>query len=199
MSSLSIGIGMTAPDFVAQAAQKTEILDNFSLKQFRGKKVLFFFYPLDFTFVCPTELFAFQRKLGEFQERNTVVVGCSVDSVYSHIAWLNMSQQKGGIEGVSYPIVSDITKEISKAYGVLSPQGIAWRGLFLVDEEGLIRHFLVNDLPLGRNVDEALRLVDALSFVQKHGEVCPANWNKGEEGMKATKEGVEHYFATISK
>ncbi len=189
-----ITIGMKAPEFTAQAACISDIIENFSLSQFLGKKVVFFFYPLDFTFVCPTELIAFQRRLADFHARNTEVVGCSVDSVYSHLAWLRTPLEDGGITGVTYPLVSDLKKEISSRFGVLSPQGIAWRGLFLLDEEGVIRHFVVNDLPLGRNVDEALRVVDALTFVQKHGEVCPANWKTGEKGMTASKEGVEKYF-----
>ncbi len=188
-------IGNIAPDFSAQAAQKGQVLDGFSLSQFRGKKVIFFFYPLDFTFVCPTELLAFQKRLKDFQNRNTVVIGCSVDSVHSHLAWLDMPQSKGGIQGIEYPLVSDITKEIAKSFGVLSPMGLAWRGLFLIDEQGVVRHMLVNDLPLGRNVDEALRIVDALTFFQQHGEVCPANWKVGEKGMVASREGVEQYFA----
>ncbi|MBS1656606.1 MAG: peroxiredoxin [Bacteroidetes bacterium] len=188
-------LGKPAPEFVAKALVKGEIIDNFSLKDFIGQYIVFFFYPLDFTFVCPTELHAFQERLAEFHQRNAQVVACSVDSWFSHSAWLNTPRNRGGIEGVEYPLVSDLNKTISKAYQVLKEEdGIAYRGLFLIDRQGIIRHLLVNDLSLGRSVEEALRLVDALNYVEKHGEVCPANWRTGSKAMKPTSEGLLQYF-----
>ncbi len=189
-------IGKPAPDFKAKAVLNNRIIDNFSLANYRGKYVIFFFYPLDFTFVCPTELHAFEEKLKEFEARNAQVIGCSVDSCFSHYAWLNTPIEKGGIQGVSYPIVSDLNKTISRDYAVLNlSEGIAYRGLFLIDREGLIRHMLINDLPLGRSIEEAIRMLDALIYVEKHGEVCPANWQTGKKSMKPTQEGLEKYFA----
>ena len=193
MSSL---VGKKAPEFEAKAVQSNRIIENFSLKAFRGQNVVFFFYPLDFTFVCPTELHAFQEKKEEFEKRNTRVVACSVDSPYSHYAWLNTPKHEGGIQGIEYPIVSDLNKTISEAFGVLVPgEGIAYRGLFLIDRNGVIRHETVNDLPLGRSVEETLRIVDALNYFEQHGEVCPANWKTGARSLKASKEGVRQYFA----
>ena len=175
-------VGNKAPHFEAQAVVDQKIIEKFSLTQFEGKYVLFFFYPLDFTFVCPTELHAFQEYLTEFEKRNTQVVGCSVDSPFSHLAWINTPKAKGGIEGVKYPLVSDLNKDIAEAYQVLVPgQGISYRGLFLIDQKGIIRHQIINDLPLGRSVAEALRMVDALIFHEENGEVCPANWQVGEK------------------
>lgn len=189
-------LGKKAPQFKSKAVQKDRIIDDFSLNDFLGKYVLFFFYPLDFTFVCPTELHAFQEKLGEFEKRNAQIVACSVDSWYSHFAWLQTPKNKGGIQGVVYPIVSDLNKEISKAYNVLKEEeGIAYRGLFLLDKQGIVRHLLINDLPLGRSIDEALRILDALIFHEKHGEVCPANWTQGEKAMLPTQEGLVTYFS----
>lgn len=189
-------VGKKAPEFTAKAVVGKRIVDAFSLRDFLGKYVLFFFYPLDFTFVCPTELHAFQEKLGEFEKRGVHVVGCSVDSWFSHLAWLNTSKEKGGIEGVEYPLVSDIHKEIARNYQVLKEEeGIAYRGLFLIDKQGIVRHQLVNDLPLGRSVDEALRMIDALVFFENQGEVCPANWKIGAKGMKPTSEGLVSYFS----
>jgi len=188
-------IGKTAPHFTAKAVVKGKIVDQFSLRDFLGKYVLFFFYPLDFTFVCPTEIHAFQDKLNEFENRNTQVVGCSIDSWFSHLAWLKIPQSEGGIKGVEYPLVSDINKQIARHFQVLhEEEGVAYRGLFLMDKKGVIRHQLVNDLPLGRSVDEALRMVDALIFHENHGEVCPANWKLGAKGMKPTTEGVVAYY-----
>lgn len=204
-------IGKKAPSFKANAVIKgNQITENFSLDQYLGKKdVIFFFYPLDFTFVCPTELIAFQDKLKEFEERNVAVVGCSIDSEFSHFAWLNTERNKGGIKGVTYPLISDLSKTISENFGVLASeydydeQGnsicngapVAYRGLFLIDKHGVIRHSVINDLPLGRNVDEAIRIVDALHHFEENGEVCPANWSKGDEAMKATQEGVSDYLS----
>lgn len=203
--------GKLAPDFDATAVVNGhEIVHVFSLSQYRGNKyVVFFFYPMDFTFVCPTELHAFQEKLAEFEKRNVAVVGCSVDSEYSHFSWLQMPKKEGGIQGVKYPIVSDFSKEISENYGVLAGDytldengkiryegtPVAFRGLFLIDKEGIVRHVVINDLPFGRNVDEVLRMVDALQHFEENGEVCPANWSKGKEALKATEEGVSNYLS----
>lgn len=189
-------VGKKAPDFRAKAAVKDKIFEDFSLYDYLGKYIVFFFYPLDFTFVCPTELHAFQDKLKEFEKRNTQVIGCSIDSWFSHAAWLKTPKSSGGIQGITYPIVSDIHKSIARDYEVLKEEdGIAYRGLFLIDREGVIRHQLVNDLPLGRSVDEVLRLVDALIFHEEHGEVCPANWKSGARSMKPTEQGLAEFFA----
>jgi peroxiredoxin 2/4 len=204
-------IGKKAPSFSAKAViNGSEIVDNFSLSQYLGKKdVVFFFYPLDFTFVCPTEIIAFQEKLAEFEKRNVAVVGCSVDSEYAHWAWLQTEKNKGGIKGVKFPLVADLSKSIAINYGVLAGEydydesgntifegaPVAYRGLFLIDKNGLIRHQVINDLPLGRSVDEALRIVDALHHFEVHGEVCPANWSEGKKAMKATAEGVASYLS----
>jgi len=204
-------VGQKAPKFTAEAVVNGgEFVDDFSLTQFIGKKhVVFFFYPMDFTFVCPTEILAFQEKLSEFEKRNTAVVGCSVDSKFSHWAWLQTEKNKGGIMGVKFPLVADFAKTIADNYGVLAGEydyneqdesvfigaPVAYRGLFLIDKNGIVRHQLVNDLPLGRNVDEAIRMVDALQFFEENGEVCPANWHKGDEGMKATSDGVAAYLS----
>ncbi|MBA3815355.1 MAG: peroxiredoxin [Parachlamydiaceae bacterium] len=189
-------VGKQAPDFKAKAVVGGRIVEDFSLMHFRGKYVVFFFYPLDFTFVCPTELHAFQDILEEFEKRNAQVIGCSVDSCYSHLAWLNTPRNKGGIQGIDYPLVSDLTQRISADYDVLIPhEGIAYRGLFLIDKEGLVRHQVINDLPLGRSVEEAVRVLDALIYFEKHGEVCPANWQRGKKSMKPTQEGLEQYYA----
>jgi peroxiredoxin (alkyl hydroperoxide reductase subunit C) len=184
-----------APDFSAQAVVKDQIT-KVHLGQFRGQYVILFFYPLDFTFVCPTEIIAFQEHLEEFTKRNAVVLGCSVDSVFSHLAWNNLSRKEGGLGGVTYPLVADLNKEISKKYGVLlEGAGIALRGLFLIDKAGVVRHSVVNDLPLGRSIPEALRVLEALQFVETHGEVCPANWKPGEATMKADPVGSKEYFS----
>ena len=204
-------VGKKAPVFKAQAVVNGgDIVANFSLEQYIGKKeVIFFFYPKDFTFVCPTELHAFQEKIEEFEKRNVAVVACSTDTEQSHWGWLQVPKAKGGIQGVKYPIVADTTKTIAMNYDVLSGEYelndedqlvangpmIAFRGLFLIDKKGVIRHLLINDLPLGRNVDEALRMIDALQFNEANGEVCPANWTKGETALKATPEGIANYLA----
>lgn len=208
---MNVLTGKKAPIFNEEAVVNgNEFVENFSLEQYIGKKnVVFFFYPLDFTFVCPTELVAFQEKLAEFEKRDTVVVACSTDSKYSHWAWLNTERNKGGIKGVTYPIVADYSKIISINYGVLagnysmtdgklSFEGnpVAFRGLFLIDKHGVVRHQVINDLPLGRSVDEALRMVDALNFHEENGEVCPANWHKGSEGLKTTAEDIAKYLET---
>lgn len=203
-------IGKKAPKFVANAViNGGEITEGFSLEQFIGKKhVIFFFYPLDFTFVCPTEIIAFQDKMNEFDKRDVAVVGCSVDSEFSHWAWLNTELKDGGIKGVKYPLVADLSKTISENYGVLAGEydydddgnatfkgaPVAYRGLFLIDKDGIVRHNVINDLPLGRSIDEAIRMVDALQYFEKHGEVCPANWKPGDEAMVASHAGVAEYL-----
>ena len=207
---MSVLVGKKAPVFHAEAVVNGgEFVENFSLEQFIEKKhVVFFFYPLDFTFVCPTEIIAFQEALAEFEKRNVAVVGCSVDSKFSHWAWLQTEKKNGGIKGVTFPLVSDLSKSISQNFDVLAGDfdftdngevsfngaPVAYRGLFLIDKQGVVRHQVVNDLPLGRSIDEALRMVDALQFLEENGEVCPANWHKGEAAMKATQEGVAEYL-----
>lgn len=192
---MAVLVGKQAPEFKAKAVIGDKIVNDFSLIQFRGKNVVLFFYPLDFTFVCPTELHAFQAKLEEFEARDTQIIGCSVDSCYSHFAWLHTPKNKGGIQGVKYPLIADLNKQISIDYDVLNPhEGIAYRGLFLIDREGVVRHQVVNDFPLGRSVEEALRMLDAMIYFEKHGEVCPANWQQGERSFKPTQAGLENYF-----
>ncbi len=204
-------IGKKAPHFRTNAVvDGGEFVDDFSLDQYLGKKyVVFYFYPMDFTFVCPTEILAFQKALGEFEKRNCAVVGCSVDSKFSHWAWLNTPQEKGGIEGVTYPLVADFAKTIADNFGVLAgnyeynDEGylafngnpVAYRGTFLIDKEGIIRHAVINDLPLGRNIDETLRMVDSLIHYEDKGEVCPANWEEGDEAMVESHESVSGYLA----
>jgi len=204
-------VGRKAPLFKADAViNGGEFVENFSLEQYIGKKhVIFFFYPLDFTFVCPTEIIAFQEKIEEFEKRNVAVVGCSIDSKFSHWAWLNTEQKNGGINGVKFPLVSDLSKTISQNFDVLAGDfdynedgesvfngaPVAYRGLFLIDKQGIVRHQLVNDLPLGRSVDEAIRMVDALQYFEEYGEVCPANWHKGDKAMKASHKGVAEYLS----
>ncbi len=205
-------VGKKAPIFNAPVVLNGyEIEESFSLEQFIGKKeVLFFFYPKDFTFVCPTEILAFQAKLDEFEKRGVAVVGCSTDTPEVHLAWLTTAKNKGGIEGVKYPLVADVTKTVAHNYGVLAGDwsyneqeeltfeggpGVAFRGTFFIDKEGIVRHENINDLPLGRNIDESLRIIDAWHHVQEHGEVCPANWEEGEDAMEATPDGVADYLA----
>lgn len=193
---MGVLVGKPAPEFKAKAVVNGKIVNDFSLIHFRGKYVVLFFYPLDFTFVCPTELHAFQETLEEFEKRQAQVIGCSVDSCYSHLAWLNTPKHKGGIEGIDYPLISDLNKTIASDYDVLyREEGIAYRGLFLIDKEGIVRHQVVNDLPLGRSVDEALRILDALTYFEKYGEVCPANWKNGKKTFKPSHEDLEKYFA----
>lgn len=208
---MAVLVGKPAPEFKATAVVNgMEFVENFSLEQFKGEKhVLLFFYPKDFTFVCPTELHAFQERLEDFKARGVEVVAVSTDTEMSHWGWLQMEKSHGGIKGVKYPLVADTNKTISKNFDVLTGdfyynendelaatgELIAYRGLFLIDKEGIVRHQIVNDLPLGRNVDEAIRMVDALQFFEENGEVCPANWAKGKEGMSATHEGVAEYMA----
>ncbi|MCB0738077.1 MAG: peroxiredoxin [Bacteroidetes bacterium] len=205
-------VGKKAPSFKAAAVVNgDEVIEDFSLDQYLGKKhVVFFFYPKDFTFVCPTELHAFQARLADFEKRGAAVVACSTDTEQSHWGWLQMPKEHGGIQGITYPVVADTTKTIAANYGVLfgdyegDEEGnlvatgpmIAFRGLFLIDKEGVVQHQLVNHLPLGRNVDEALRMVDALKFFEEKGEVCPANWSEGQDGLVDTHEGVASYLAS---
>ncbi len=185
-----------APDFTAQAVMPDNQFAELTLSSYKGKYVVLFFYPLDFTFVCPSEILAFDRALEEFKKKNAEIIGVSVDSHFTHLAWKNTPVNNGGIGNVSFPLVADLNKSISQDYGVLlADEGIALRGLFLLDKEGIVRHALVNDLPLGRNVGEALRILDALQFTEEHGEVCPANWKNGDEAMKPTAEGVAEYLA----
>jgi peroxiredoxin 2/4 len=208
---MSVLVGKKAPVFKTDAViNGNQIVENFSLNQYLDKKhVLFFFYPADFTFVCPTELLAFQDKIKEFEDRNVAVVGCSVDSAFSHWKWLQTELNDGGIKGVKYPLVADLAKTIAENYDVLAGQydysengesifngtPQAYRGLFLIDKEGIVRHQLVNDMPLGRSVDEALRMIDALQFFEENGEVCPANWKKGDQALKPTQEGIANYLS----
>ena len=209
---MAVLVGKKAPLFEADAVVNGgEFVEKFSLEQFIGKKhVVFFFYPLDFTFVCPTEILAFQDKMAEFDQRNVAVVGCSIDSKFSHWAWLNTELKDGGIKGVKYPLVSDLSKTISENFDVLAGEyeynedgemefdgdAVAFRGLFLIDKQGVVRHQVVNDLPLGRSIDEALRMVDALQYFEENGEVCPANWKAGDKAMEATAEGVASYLGS---
>ena len=192
---MSVLVGKKAPDFTADAVVGGDF-KKIHLSDYKGKSyVVLFFYPLDFTFVCPTEMHAFQEKVDQFKKLNTTVIGVSVDSKFSHLAWLNTPKTDGGIKGCTYPIVSDINKTIARDYDVLIPdEGIALRGTFLIDKEGTVRQQTVNDLPLGRNVDEMLRLVEALQFHEEHGEVCPANWKKGDKAMKADSAGLKEFF-----
>lgn len=213
---MSVLVGKPAPDFSATAVvDGGEFVEDFTLSQFRGEKyVVLFFYPLDFTFVCPTEILAFQERIADFEAKNVQVIGASIDSHFSHWAWLNTPKENGGIHGVKYPIVSDLDKTISANYDVLAGSyeyayeedeetprlvfkgnPVAYRGLFLIDKEGVVRHQLVNDLPLGRSVDEALRMVSALQYFEEKGEVCPANWDEGKDAMQASHDGVASYLA----
>jgi len=211
---MAVLVGKKAPNFNTSAVLGgNDIVDNFSLDQFKGKYVVIFFYPKDFTFVCPSELHAFQDRISDFEDRNTQLIAVSTDTEQSHWGWLQVEKSNGGIKGVTYPLVADTNKTISFDYDVLvgdiklvyddednmkmqtDGELIAYRGLFLIDKEGVVRHQIVNDLPLGRNVDEAIRMVDALQFNEEHGEVCPANWSKGKSGMKDTHEGVADYLS----
>lgn len=195
---MSVLVGRPAPDFTAAAVLGSgEIVDSFTLSEtIKGKKAVIFFYPLDFTFVCPSELIAFDHRMDDFKSRGVEVIGVSIDSQFSHNAWRNTAINDGGIGPVKYTLVADVKHEICKAYDVEHPDaGVAFRGSFLVDEEGNVRHQVINDLPLGRNVDEMLRMVDALQFHQDHGEVCPAGWNKGDKGMTASTDGVAAYLS----
>ncbi len=208
---MAVLVGKKAPSFKAKAVVNGgEIVENFSLDQYLGKKiVIFYFYPADFTFVCPTEIIAFQDKIEEFDKRNVAIVGCSVDSEFAHWKWLQTERRDGGIKGVKYPLVADSSKTISENYDVLAGSydynddgeatftgaPVAYRGLFLIDKQGIVRHQVVNDLPIGRSIEEAIRVVDALQFFEENGEVCPADWHKGDKGLKATQEGIADFLS----
>jgi len=208
---MAVLTGKKAPSFSAPAViNGGEMVDSFSLDQYLGQKyVVFFFYPADFTFVCPTEILAFQQRMEDFEKRNVAVVGCSVDSQFSHWKWLNTPVEDGGIEGVKYPLVVDQSKTISENYDVLAGEydynengelvfngtPMAYRGLFLIDKDGVVQHQVVNNMPLGRSIDETLRMIDALQYFEEHGEVCPADWHPGDEAMDASQEGVSTYLA----
>ena len=196
---MSMLVTKEAPDFAAQAALPDGTIGEIKLSAYRGKYVVLFFYPLDFTFVCPSEIIAFDRAVKQFKERNAVVIGVSVDSQFTHLAWRNTPRAKGGIGEVAFPLVADLDKAIARAYDVLLNDSVALRGLFLIDTHGVVRHMLVNDLPLGRSTEEAVRMLDALQYTEEHGEVCPANWRTGEEAMKPTAEGVASYLAKHAK
>ena len=196
MSPFSQFVGEEAPEFKATAVMADNTFKNdFQLSDFKGKYVLLFFYPLDFTFVCPSEIIAFNKKLDEFKSRNVEVIGISTDSHFSHWAWKNTPVNNGGIGDIQFPLVADLTKEISADYGVLLEGGMALRGTFLIDKEGMVQHMSVNNLGLGRSVDEALRMIDALQHLEEHGEVCPANWSKGDDAMTPTADGVAKYLS----
>lgn len=197
---MAVLVGKQAPDFNATAVFGNNEMKPLKLSDLKGKYVAIFFYPLDFTFVCPSELIAFDHRLDEFKKRGVEVIGVSIDSQFTHLAWKNTPVEKGGIGQVQYPLVADVKHEICRAYDVeFEPAGVAFRGTFLIDRNGVVRHQVVNDLPLGRNVDELLRMVDALQFTEEHGEVCPAGWQKGKKGMTASPDGVAKYLAENAK
>lgn len=188
-----------APDFTADAVMADNSFGQITLSSYQGKYVYLLFYPLDFTFVCPSEILAFNKKLDEFKSRNCELLSISIDSKFTHLAWKNTKVEDGGIGQIQFPMVADLNKEITKAYGIEHPASVALRGLFLIDPKGVVRHCVINDLSLGRSVDEALRMLDALQFTDTHGEVCPANWKQGDEAMKPTAEGVASYLAKHAK
>jgi peroxiredoxin (alkyl hydroperoxide reductase subunit C) len=192
---MSVLVQQHAPDFKAQAVMPDGSFKQISLADYKGKYVILFFYPLDFTFVCPTEIIAFSDRNAEFESLGVQLLGCSIDSHFSHLAWRNTPRNQGGLGDIQYPLVADVTKEIGRSYGVLLPGGISLRGLFLVDKDGVVRHQVVNDLPLGRSVDEALRMVKALQYFEQNGEVCPANWKEGARTIKATPKDSKSFFA----
>ncbi len=192
---MSVLVAKEAPDFKAQAVMPDNSFQEISLSDYRGKYVVLFFYPLDFTFVCPSEIIAFDKRLAEFKSRNVEVIGVSIDSHFSHLAWKKTEVNNGGIGNVQYPLIADIDKSVTDAYDLRTGPGIALRGSFLIDRDGVVQHQVVNNLPLGRNIDEMLRTIDALQFTEEHGEVCPAGWQKGKAGMKGSTEGVAEYLA----
>lgn len=197
---MAVLVGKQAPDFTATAVFGNNEIKDLKMSDYKGKYVVLFFYPLDFTFVCPSELIAFDHRLADFKKRNVEVIGCSIDSQFTHLAWKNTPVNKGGIGQVQYPLVADVKHAICQAYDVeFAPAGVAFRGSFLIDKAGVVRHQVVNDLPLGRNIDEMLRMIDALQFTEEHGEVCPAGWQKGKAGMGASPEGVAKYLAEHAK
>ena len=192
---MAVLVGKPAPDFTATAVFGNNEIKEFKLSSLKGKHVVLFFYPLDFTFVCPSELIAFDHRLDEFKQRGVEVIGCSIDSQFTHLAWKNTPINNGGIGQVGYPLVADINHAICQAYDVEAAGGVAFRGSFLIDKAGVVQRQVVNNLPLGRNIDEMLRMIDALQFTEEHGEVCPAGWQKGKKGMNASTEGVAKYLA----
>lgn len=192
---MSVLVAQPAPDFKATAVMSCGAFQDVSLSDYKGKYTILFFYPLDFTFVCPTEIIAFSERAAEFEALGVQLLGCSIDSHFSHLAWRNTPRNDGGIGEIKYPLIADLNKEIAKAYDVLLPGGIALRGLFLIDKEGVVRHQVVNDLPLGRSVDEALRMVHALQYFEKNGEVCPADWKEGALTIKPDPSGSKEYFS----
>lgn len=192
---MTVLVAKEAPDFKAQAVMPDNSFKEISLSDYRGKYVVLFFYPLDFTFVCPSEIIAFDKRLEEFKSRNVEVIGASIDSHFSHLAWKNTAINNGGIGNVQFPLIADIDKAVTDAYDMRTGPGIALRGSFLIDKEGIVQHQVVNNLALGRDIDEMLRVVDALQFTEEHGEVCPAGWQKGKAGMKGSTEGVAEYLA----
>ena len=196
---MSVLVTKPAPDFKAQAVMPDGQFKELSLSDYRGKYVLLFFYPLDFTFVCPTEIIAFSDRASEFQELGVHIIGVSVDSHFSHLAWRNTPRDQGGLGNIQYPLVADLSKQIATDYDVLTGGTVALRGLFLIDQQGIVRHQVVNDLPLGRSVDEALRMVQALQYFEKNGEVCPANWKEGARTIKPTVDGSKSFFSAEYK
>lgn len=193
---MSVLVTQQAPDFTSAAVlADNSIVDDFTLSSFKGKKIVLFFYPLDFTFVCPSEILAHHHRVAQFKEKGVEVVGVSIDSQFTHNAWRNTAPEDGGLGKIDFPLVADVNHSIMQDYGIVHPEGVALRASFLIDENFDVRHQVVNDLPLGRNVDEMLRMVDALDFHTTYGEVCPAGWNKGDEGMKDTPDGVAEYLA----
>lgn len=197
---MAVLVGKSAPDFTAQAVYGNNEIKELKFSEYtKGKYAVVFFYPLDFTFVCPSELIAFDHRLAEFKQRKVEVIGVSIDSQFTHLAWKNTPVNNGGIGQVGYPLVADVKHEICRAYDVEAAGGVAFRGSFLIDRAGIVRHQIVNDLSLGRDIDEMLRIIDALQFTEEHGEVCPAGWNKGKAGMKASTAGVANYLAEHAK
>ncbi|MBR9987719.1 MAG: peroxiredoxin [Desulfosarcina sp.] len=194
---MSVLVGKPAPDFTAPAVMPSgEIVEDFKLSDWKGKYTVLFFWPLDFTFVCPTEILAHNRRMEAFKQRGVEVIGVSIDSQFTHFAWRNTPVKEGGIGPIQFPMVADVKHDIIRAFGIEHPDaGVALRASFLIDQDGTVQHQVVNNLPLGRNVDEMLRMVDALQFTEAHGEVCPAGWNKGDEGMRPTTDGVADYLA----
>jgi peroxiredoxin (alkyl hydroperoxide reductase subunit C) len=195
MRGMSTLVNRPAPDFKATAVMPDGTFKDVKLSDYRGKYVVLFFYPLDFTFVCPSEIIAHDHRIEDFESRNVQVIGVSIDSHFSHFAWRSTPVDKGGIGPVRFPLVADVNHEITRAYGIEHQDSVAFRATFLIDKAGIVQHAQVNNLPLGRNVDEAIRLVDALQFTEQHGEVCPAGWKKGDAGMKPTSQGVADYLA----
>jgi len=196
---MSVLTGRPAPEFMTQAVMPEGNFKEISLSDYKGKHVLLFFYPLDFTFVCPTEIIAFSDRIEEFKKRGVEVLSCSIDSHFTHLAWRNTPRTDGGLGNIAYPMLADLSKRIARDYDVLTDGGVAYRGLFLIDKQGVVRHQVVNDLPLGRSVDEALRMVDALQFHEEHGEVCPADWKEGAKGIKPDPKGSKEFFSATYK